>query len=132
MVLAHARFLHRSACSDSLSSGLPVLRRLQEAGILARLSLPRLWTQRSMVQRKHILRMLAHEMGFADWERCKAQLARSSPEAVDHLKIGYDWVGRFNHWFADEARARVLLERHGGRLMRWGGHVVVVGAGGQA
>jgi hypothetical protein len=125
-VLAHARFLHRAACSDSLSSGMPVLRRLQRAGIHAELPLPGLWARRDAVQRKHVLRMLAREMGFADWERCKAHLARSSPQAVDHLKLGFEWTGRFNHWFAGEAAAVEHMERHGGRLMRWGDHSVVV------
>lgn len=125
LVLAHARHLHRAVRSQALSSSLPVLRRLQRAGVNPELSLPAFWAARGMLQRKHILRMLAREMGFTDWEACRPHVDRCAPDAVDHLKLGHEWTGRFSHWYANEAQARAHQREHGGRLLRWGDHTVV-------
>ena len=80
-VLRAAKKLHKSACSDSLSQSLPVLRRILATGVVQDMSLPLLFERRAMLQRKHVLRMLALEAGHSSWQQYSQELASQSAQA---------------------------------------------------
>lgn len=126
-VLGLARRLHRAAQAGPLMAAMPVLRRLQSAGVHAELSLPELFRQRATLQRKHLLRMLAVEAGHTDWERFSAVLAGLPPQAVEGL-FAEEWAARLNHWFSDAAQAQAFAAQHpGSRVVAVRGQAVVLG-----
>ncbi|MEK8034735.1 hypothetical protein AACH06_28285 [Ideonella sp. DXS29W] len=125
IVLRQARKLHLAAKSDSLSSAMPVLRRIHAAGIFPSKTLFALHRERGSIQRKHLLRLLAIEAGYPDWERFRPELAHWSPEALEHFKVADEWTPYLNAWFASEAQASAYAQAHGGRVVRYGPHAVV-------
>lgn len=121
-----ARRLHRAARSERVSVALPILRRLQAAKVFSEPRLSALFERRQKIQRKHLLRLLAVESGFADWERFCLVLA-DAPELAffDADLIERSWM-HANLWFASEAEARAHAAVHGGRVRRYGCHSVIL------
>jgi hypothetical protein len=125
-VLRHARRLHRIAVSDALSRSLPVLRRVLSSHTLHGVSLPELFRTRSSVQRKHILRTLAIEAGFPNWEAYRWALRTMSVDQLAHFDMIQREIGYPNFWFSTLAQAQEHALKHGGKTMRVGRQAVVV------
>jgi hypothetical protein len=125
VVLHEARRLHRAATAESLSTALPVLRRLIANKVLQGMSLPELYRSRAIVQRKHLLRMLAVEAGFASWETYRPVLDAISPVQLEHFDVAKTQAGHLNLWFAAYDEAQTYARQYGGRVMRVGGQAVV-------
>ena len=126
LVLGMARRLHKAARSDSLADSLPVLRRLLASDALHDMSLPELQRKRSMVRRKHILRMLALEAGYPAWETYRNELTNMAVEELEHFDLMRSAAGYPNHWFSSVADALEYAGTHGGRAVRVGRQAVVV------
>ena len=126
LVLREARRLHKLAASASLAAPLPVLRRLIGNQILNGLSLPELHRQRDLVQRKHLLRLLAVEAGHASWEAYRVALVQLSPQALEHFDLVRQVIGYPNFWFSTPEQAQAHVLAHGGRAMRVGQQAVVI------
>ena len=129
LVRALARQLHRDATSASLRAALPVLRRLLATQTLRDLTLPQLHQQRSRVQRKHLLRMLAVEAGFSSWEHYSQALPGMTVEQLTHLELLRPTAGYPNLWFSTLAEAHAHVHAHGneGRVVQVGTQAVVLG-----
>lgn len=126
VVRALAKQLHRAATSDSLRVSLPVLRRILATHTLRELSLPQLHRQRAIVQRKHLLRTLAVEAGFASWEHYSQALRDMAVEQLPHLDVLHGTTGYPNLWFSTPEQAQEHALAHGGRVMRVGTQAVVL------
>lgn len=124
-VLALARRLHRDARSDSLALSLPVLRRIIASRTLVDISLPLLQHKRDMVQRKHILRMLAIEAGFTSWEDYRHALDRLKVDDLAHFDLARGRAGYPNLWFSSREEAASHALEHGGRVLEVGVQAVV-------
>jgi hypothetical protein len=128
-----ARQLHRDATSASLRVALPVLRRLLATHTIRDLTLPQLHHQRSMVQRKHLLRMLAVEAGFDSWEAYSQALPTMTVDQLPHLDLLRPTAGYPNLWFSTPAEAhahvQAQVQAHGtaGRVVTVGTQAVVIG-----
>lgn len=125
-VRALARQLHRAAASDSLSSSLPVLRRILATDTLRGLSLPQLRRQSSLVQRKHLLRMLAVEAGHASWELYSQALRGMTVEQLPHLDLLRATAGYPNFWFSSPEQAQAHAHERGGRVLQVGTQAVIL------
>jgi hypothetical protein len=119
-----ARQPHRAAVSDSLSASLPVLRRLLSTDTLRGLTLPQVRKQRTLVQRKHLLRMLAIEAGHARWEFYWQALRDMTVEQPPHLDLLRTSAGYPNFWFATQEQAQAHAHEHGGRGLQVGTQAV--------
>lgn len=128
-VLSLARKLHRLATSDSLANSLPVLRRVLSSQTLAGLSLAQLWRQRAMVQRKHLLRTLAVEAGFPNWEHYCRELRQMRTEALAHFDVQQARAGQLNLWFSSAAQAKAHAREFGGCVASVGLQAVVLADG---
>jgi nitrous oxide reductase accessory protein NosL len=102
------------------------VRRLHAAGVLPGRALSALYRERSELKRKHFLRTLAVEAGFADWESCKPQLERLPAGAFVRFKVEEDWFAYLNSWFSSESQAQEFVSRHGGTVVRVGTQAVVL------
>ena len=127
-LLRAAKLLHRHAVAPSRAQSLPVLRRLISTQVLQSLSLPQLYEQQAMVQRKHVLQMLAREAGFADWAAYREAL---SGHAADiHMPLEAVAValhaGYPNHWFSTLEQARTHAAQRGGQVVQVGSQAVVL------
>ncbi len=127
IVLGMAKRLHKAATSESLALSLPVLRRVLATGTLHDMSLPALRRNRSMVQRKHILRTLAIEAGHPSWEAYRKVLSSVAASALEHYDLIRPTAGYPNLWFSTATQAAEHAGVHGGRAVRVGGQGVVVG-----
>jgi hypothetical protein len=125
-VLREAKRLHRAAASDSRALSLPVLRRLLQQQVLQGIALPALRRQRDIVQRKHMLRLLAAEAGFGAWEAYRARLLTMSVADLAHFDMVRAQVGYPNLWFSTPEDAQNHVDQHGGRLMQVGRQAVVL------
>ena len=126
LVLMQARRLHLAAKAGSISSAMPVLRRIHAAGLFPDKPLGALFRQRATLKRKHFLRLLAVESGFPDWERFRPVLQHWSPEALDHFKVAEEGFAFLNCWFSTEEQALAYVEQHGGRVLRVGRQAIVM------
>jgi hypothetical protein len=125
LVLRAAKRLHKSALDAAPSQSLPVLRRVLATGTLRDLSLPQLHKNRALVRRKHILRTLAIEAGYASWETYREALATMRVEDLPHFDLVRGDVGYPNLWFSSVAEAQAYAAQHGGRVMAVGEQAVV-------
>ena len=126
-VLHHARRLHRAARSASISTALPVIRRIHASGQFPQLNVAALFRQRAQLQRKHVLHMLAIEAGHLRWERYRDVLPTLTPEQVAPAHLTDRWPASINVWFANEAQARAAVGE-GATLLRFGTQFVLDGA----
>lgn len=128
IVLREAKRLHRAATSDSLSSALPVLRRLIAAGAMPASSLPELFRLRSTVQRKHILRTLAIEASYGSWEEYRPKLEHVDAQQLEQFEVLDKGYANLNLWFSSESEAQLFARDNGGRVVSVGGQAVVLPA----
>jgi len=126
IVLREAKRLHRAATSDSLSSALPVLRRLIAAGAVPVSSLPKLFRLRHTVQRKHVLRTLALEAGHESWEAYRPKIEDLSAQQFESFEVMDRGYANLNLWFASQPEAQQFAAKSGGRVVRVGGQAVVL------
>ncbi len=94
----YARRLLRDVHGDDMARAMPVLRRL-----------------------------IARELGFAAWEKCKQEIAHRPGSLLDGYRLE---LGMFNdyqlNWFADAAAAQAWQREHGGYLVAYGTQMVAV------
>lgn len=125
LLLREARKLHSSAISASLAESLPVLRRLRSARVIQELTLPQLSQGRSMIQRKHVLRMLAVEASYPGWEAYRRALAGKSADELMQFDVMRRNMSYPNLWFSSTEEAERNAASHGGRVIRVGPQAVV-------
>ncbi|MES2949539.1 MAG: hypothetical protein V4858_13440 [Pseudomonadota bacterium] len=123
--LRMARTLHRASKDATLLMAMPAVRRAHAAGVFAELTLSTLYRQRHLLQRKHFLRTLAVEAGFANWETYLPTLRSQAPQALEHYRTGLEY-GYPNAWFSTHAQAIAFVEKHGGKVVRYGQQAMVV------
>ena len=128
LVLREARRLHRIAKSHSLSSSLPLLRRLLSAGILRDTTLPEAFRARASLQRKHLLRLLAVEAGFLSWEAYRPALSSIQPSELDSFIVHEKGWAFVHNWFPSAELAQAQVAKVGGRVVRIGSHAVALTA----
>lgn len=124
--LREAKRLHRAAQSDSYARSLPILRRLIEQQVFQRMALPELRRSKSLVQRKHILNLLAIEAGFSHWAEFRQALTVLAPEVERHYLLALRHSGYPNHWFSTLAQAEEFAHSHGGYALAYGKQGVVI------
>lgn len=125
-LLRVAKLLHRNAVTDSRAQSLPVLRRLISTQVLEGLSLPQLFEQKAMVQRKHVLQMLAREADFADWAAYRDALSGDAADIHMPLEAVALHAGYPNHWFSTLQQAQAYAAQRGGRIVQVGTQAVVL------
>lgn len=126
LVLRIARNLHRAAYSESKIVALPVLRRLLATATLTAISLPELYRSRDIIQRKHILRMLAVEVGFQCWEDYRHALDSMSADQLSHFDHLRRTAGYPNLWFSNYDEAQCYAKDNNGHALRVGLQAVVL------
>lgn len=126
LVLRIARNLHRAAYSESKVIALPVLRRLLATATLTAISLPELFRCRDLIQRKHILRMLAVEVGFKCWEDYRHALDAMTSDQLAHFDHLRRSAGYPNLWFSSYAEAQCYARENNGKLVQVGEQAVVL------
>lgn len=124
--LREAKVLHKQAQSDSLARSLPVLRRLLSAEVLTNISLVELKNTTTLIQRKHLLQMLAVENGTRCWTDFKQQIEASDdgsilPNSLELREAGYPVL-----WFSSADEASAYTEHHGGKIVKLGSQAAVV------
>jgi len=126
ILLRIARNLHRSACSESLAVSLPILRRLLGTCTLTAISLPDLQRNRDIIQRKHVLRMLAVEAGFTSWEDYRHALDKMSIDELTHYDHLRRTLGYPNLWFSSYEEAQSFAAENNGRALQVGKQAIVL------
>lgn len=128
LVLREARRLHRAAASGALSEALPILRRLLATRAVTDRSLPGLFHARGTVQRKHVLRALAREAGYASWEDYRHALPHIDVSHLQQLASVQRGTSVLKLWFSDTSAARRFAAEQGGQAVRVGVQAVVLPA----
>lgn len=123
--LREAKVLQRAAQSALLSDSLPVLRRLLEAKVLINISLPQLKSKTEMIQRKHLLQMLAVENGSNCWADFKHKIASGPqgsmrPYSAELRDAGYPVL-----WFSSTVEAQSYADKNGGKVIKVGRQAAV-------
>lgn len=126
-MLQLARKLHRTAQKGPISAAMPAIRRAHAAGVFGDEPLKAVYQRRQALQRKHFLRTLAVEAGFADWETYLPTLRAQTLDAVAHLASPYGTTGSLNHWFSTYEQALVFADQHGQAALTIGKHAMVPG-----
>ena len=124
--LLEAKKLHKATKSESLSNVLPVLRRLLNSKVLIDISLPELKSQTEMIQRKHLLQLLAFENGYSSWADLKRTIgvkAKSGelllPYSIELKNAGYPTL-----WFSTLNEAQEYNIQHAGKVLAIGEQAV--------
>ena len=128
LVLREAKRLHRAAASGPLSEALPILRRLMATRAVTDRSLPGLFRARCTVQRKHVLRALAREAGYASWEDYRRALPHLDISQLEQLASVQRGTAVLKLWFSDTSAARRFAAEQGGQAVRVGVQAVVLPA----
>ncbi|SAK49470.1 hypothetical protein AWB82_01310 [Caballeronia glebae] len=106
---------------------MPVLRRLLAAKVMRAERLADLHAIRDDLQLKHVLSMLAAELGYASWDVCKSDIDKQPGAIIDRYRLD---AGAFNdhekNWFASEPEAREWQRAHGGYIVRYGEQAVAI------
>lgn len=117
--LLEAKKLHKATQSESLTSVLPVLRRLLTSKILVDISLPELKKNTEIIKRKHLLQMLATENGYSCWGDLKRAIEMKSrgdelllPYSLELKNAGYPTL-----WFAKVEEAQAYAQQHDGKVI---------------
>ena len=124
--LREAKDLQKRVKSASLSRSLPVLRRLLNTNVLTNLSLIELKNNTSIIQRKHLLQMLAAENGARSWADFKQQVVTAPegsilPNSIELRDAGYPVL-----WFPNATEATAYKDNHGGKVVKLGSQAAVV------
>jgi hypothetical protein len=123
----HARRLLRRAREDNMSAALPVVRRLLAAGVTRVDTLAGLHQTRADIQLKHILNMLAVELGHVGWDACKPVLDTREPAIIDRYRFDAGAFGDYEKvWFANAAEARDWQREQGGYIVEYGDQAVAI------
>jgi hypothetical protein len=123
----HARRLLRLAHADSTSSAMPVVRRLLAAGVTRAETLAELYETRANVQLKHVLNMLALELGHFGWDACKPVLDTREAAVIDRYRFDAGAFGDYEKvWFAAACAAREWQREHGGYIVEYGDQAVAI------
>ncbi len=115
---ARARVLHDRAQAGE-AAALERLRAVDELGRLegeARVA---------AVQRRHCLAALAKEMGFSGWPHARAVIEGDEGDFGTLLHVG-EGGAYWNIWSADYAEASRIREEHGGYLLAYRRHFLIV------
>jgi hypothetical protein len=123
----HARRLLRLSQTGDTAASLPVLRRLHAARVTRIETLGALYEARASIQLKHVLNMMAIELGFAGWDACKQVIDSHAPAFIDRYRFD---AGCFNDhekvWFAGVQAAREWQREHGGYIVEYGDQAVAI------
>lgn len=124
--LREAKILQKAAKSPSLAQSLPVLRRLLNSEVLTDISLLELKSNTEIIQRKHLLNMLAIENGSRCWKDFRQQVAAAEqgsilPNSIELRDAGYPVL-----WFSTVLEANSYTDQHGGRVIKVGSQAAVV------
>ncbi|WP_394126103.1 hypothetical protein [Vibrio hepatarius] len=124
--LREAKVLQKLTQSTSLSDALPVLRRLLNSNVLTNISLVELKKNASIIQRKHLLQMLAAENGASCWADFKQQIVTAPegsilPNSIELRDAGYPVL-----WFSNATEATGYSNQHGGKVVKLGNQAAVV------
>jgi hypothetical protein len=123
----HARRLLRRAREDTMSAALPVVRRLLAAGVTRVETLADLHQTRADIQLKHVLNMLAVELGHVGWDACKPVLDTREPAIIDRYRFDAGAFGDYEKvWFANAAEAREWQREQGGYIVEYGDQAVAI------
>ncbi|HEV7855595.1 MAG TPA: hypothetical protein VGO72_01430 [Herminiimonas sp.] len=123
----YARRLLRDARSSEPSKALPVLRRVIAVKLMPELRVTDLYAVRETVQLKHVLHMLAKELGFPAWEICKSRIDGCDASLLDRYRLELGMFGDHEkNWFADARSALDWQRVHGGYLISYGKQVVAI------
>ncbi|PCK01697.1 MAG: hypothetical protein COA42_22925 [Alteromonadaceae bacterium] len=125
-LLREAKKLHKASKSESLSKALPVLRRLISSKALTNISLLELRKNQNIVQRKHILLMLALESGHKSWAEYRQESERLPTKSNEHYTLTLRDAGYPNLWFSSFEEAKHYTASHGGHPILVGEQAVVV------
>lgn len=123
--LRQARTLHRASKDATLLVALPAVHRAHAAGVFSELTLSALYRQRHLLQRKHFLRVLAVEAGFANWESYRPLLRNQPPQTLEHYTSWREF-GYPNAWFSTHAQAIAFAAERGGKVVLYGQQAMVV------
>lgn len=116
---AAARSLHRRAAAGD-SAALERLRRLPElhgrddAGL------------RASVQRRHAFALFAKELGMPGWPALRDVLLGATPDDFGKALYPGRCSAHWNIWSADYDEARGIREAHGGYLLAYRHHYLIV------
>lgn len=117
-VKARARVLHKKARASD-ATALSRLRRIPELSTLDDAALA------SSVKRRHCLTALAMEMGFTGWPHARTVLDGAEGDFGTLLHV--DRGGAYwNIWSASYEEARTIREEHGGYLLAYRRHFLIV------
>ncbi len=123
----HARRLLRRAREDNMSAALPVVRRLLAAGVTRVDTLAELHQTRADIQLKHVLNMLAVELGHVGWDACKPVLDTREAAIIDRYRFDAGAFGDYEKvWFANAAEAREWQREQGGYIVEYGDQAVAI------
>lgn len=123
----YARRLLRQARSLEPSQSMPILRRIVAMEIMPELRITEVYSVRATLQLKHLLHMLAKELGFPAWELCKKQIDQCAPEKLDRYRLELGMFGDYQqNWFADIDTAQAWQRENGGYLVRVGHQAVAI------
>ena len=123
----HARRLLRRAHADNTSTAMPVVRRLLAAGVTRAGTIAELHKKRTEVQLKHVLNMLAVELGHFGWDACKPVLDTREPAVIDRYRFDAGAFGDYEKvWFAGAGAAREWQREHGGYIVEYGDQAVAI------
>jgi hypothetical protein len=104
------------------------LRRLIAQRVFTDVTLPQLRRWQTLVQRKHLLQLLALEAGYRSWAECRRALEALPPERAEQYHLALRYAGYPNHWFSSLQEARAFASQHGGYPLAYGRQGVVVPA----
>jgi hypothetical protein len=123
----HARRLLCRARAESTSTAMPVLRRLLAAGVMRDATLAQLHENRAETQLKHVLNMLAVELGHFGWDACKAAIDTQAPAVIDRYRFDAGAFGDYEKiWFASAAESREWQRENGGYIVEYGDQAVAI------
>ncbi|MFT4436132.1 hypothetical protein [Caballeronia sp. 15715] len=123
----HARRLLHRARADDTSTAMPIARRLLAAGVTRAETLAGLHKTRTEVQLKHILNMLAVELGHFGWDACKPELDTREPAVIDRYRFDAGAFGDYEKvWFAGADAAREWQREYGGYIVEYGDQAVAI------
>lgn len=122
----YAKRLLRGARGQRVEA-LPVLRRIVAARVTPELSVSELYPLRESLQLKHVLHMLARELGFASWETCLRGIDAQPSSRLDRYRFDLGMFHDFQaNWFADMPTAQTWQRDHGGYLIAYGKQAVAI------
>lgn len=123
----YAKRLLRAVHASGSSEALPILRRIVAMQVTPEISVSELYPLRASLRLKHVLHMLAREIGFTSWETCARQVDTRPSELLDRYRFELGMFRDFEtNWFADMAVAQHWQRAHGGYLIAYGRQAVAI------